>query len=241
MKPPVVPPPVFALIHSPLLGPWSWSLVAREMRARGRDVRVPPLFDSTGVGEPYWKQHAQAAAVALAFVPNRPLILVGHSGAGPLLPAIRQALRRKVAQYVFVDASIPRDGASRLALIEEEMGERAQELKKSLASGERYPTWTDDELRTLVPTDDLRKGLLAEVHARPLAFFEEPIGTFEGWPDAPCAYLQLSPAYAFASERAQELKWAVRALKGNHFSLLIDPLRVTNEIENLAREQGVFA
>ena len=32
------------------------------------------------------------------------MILAGHSGAGPLLPAIRQATGRAIAGYLFVDA-----------------------------------------------------------------------------------------------------------------------------------------
>jgi hypothetical protein len=34
---------VFMLIHSPLVGPFTWSLVAEELRARGQEMFVPTL------------------------------------------------------------------------------------------------------------------------------------------------------------------------------------------------------
>lgn len=98
---------VFTLIHSPLVGPMTWALVADELRRRGEQALTPDLDAVDGSGEPYWKQHARAAAKALAPIPTRwRPILVGHSGAGPLLPAIRREAGRPVTAYVFVDAGL---------------------------------------------------------------------------------------------------------------------------------------
>ena len=52
------PDKLYVLIHSPLVGPLTWSLVANEMRQRGLDVIVPALEDSSDSKEPFWKQHA---------------------------------------------------------------------------------------------------------------------------------------------------------------------------------------
>src|SRR5579875_549034 len=52
---------VFVLIHSPLVGPLTWSLVAKELRQRGIDTMVPVLHDIEGSDVPYWRQHADAA------------------------------------------------------------------------------------------------------------------------------------------------------------------------------------
>jgi hypothetical protein len=94
-----------ALIHSPLVGPLTWKPVAEELRRRGVDAAVPALEDDETAGAPFWRRHAESVARALAAIPeNRPLILAGHSGAGPLLPAIRQATGRAIAGYLFVDA-----------------------------------------------------------------------------------------------------------------------------------------
>jgi hypothetical protein len=45
---------------------------------------------------------------------ERPLVLVGHRGAGALLPAIRQESGRPVAAHLFVDADIPQESQSGL-------------------------------------------------------------------------------------------------------------------------------
>src|SRR5258705_13024542 len=61
---------IYVLIHSPLVGPLTWQLVADEMRQREIDVVVPTLVDSPDSGEPFWKQHAESVSQAIASVPK---------------------------------------------------------------------------------------------------------------------------------------------------------------------------
>src|SRR6185436_17672591 len=96
---------IYVLIHSPLIGPLTWKLVADEMRQKGLEVIVPTLVDEPDSEKPYWKQHVESASQALTQIPQAtPITLVAHSGTGPLLPAIREALANPVNAYVFVDA-----------------------------------------------------------------------------------------------------------------------------------------
>lgn len=72
---------LFVLIHSPLVGPLTWKLVAEEMRQGGMEVIIPTLVDTSDSEEPYWKQHAESVSQALAQHPRDiPLTLVAHSG-----------------------------------------------------------------------------------------------------------------------------------------------------------------
>src|SRR5713226_1258235 len=82
-------------------------------------VAVPTLI-SEGVTSPYWVRHSDAIMESLTSVGvSRPIILVGHSGAGPFLPAARSRILHPVRGYIFVDAGLPeQDGASRLDLFE---------------------------------------------------------------------------------------------------------------------------
>src|SRR4051812_10497393 len=99
----------FVLIHSPLVGPDTWQPVAHRLRARGIDVLVPEIAEA-GDGS-FWQRHAGSVARQLAAVPDeRPLVLAGHSGAGPLLPAIGELSRKTIAAYLFVDAGLPHPG-----------------------------------------------------------------------------------------------------------------------------------
>src|SRR5262245_45274015 len=112
------PPYCFALIHSPLVGPFTWSLVAEQLAARHINVLLPTLTDDRETAWPYWQRHSQAGAEFFkANSPGQTIILTAHSGSGPLLPAIRLAMGVPVAAYLFVDAGIPRDGYSRLDLM----------------------------------------------------------------------------------------------------------------------------
>ena len=81
----------FVLVHSPLVGPETWSLVAESLRSMGQAALVPALPLVTAPGRPYWALHAQAVAEQAAHLASQDLVLVGHSGAGALLPAMARA------------------------------------------------------------------------------------------------------------------------------------------------------
>lgn len=191
------------------------------------------LPEDDDADRPFWMQHARAAADAFRATPaDRAVILVGHSGAGQLLPAIRHEARRPVAAYVFVDAGLPRHGP-RLG-----SGGFAQHLRDLYVRGERFPNWTDSDLQGSVPDAALRRDILASLRPQPWSFWVEPVPVFQGWPDAPCAYMRLSanPAYEDAAAEARRNGWPVAELSGNHFHMLVDPGAVTESLRDLMRE-----
>lgn len=222
----------YILLHSPLVGPLTWSRVADEMRARGLKVLVPALEDSPGSKEPFWKQHAESISRSLGKLPgDTSVILVAHSGAGPLLPVIRQSIPHLVLAYVFVDAGIPRNGATRLDLMESEDLDWANDFQQKLEAGGYFPTWSMDDLQEVIPDDSLRMQMVAELHPRGLEFFTEPIPVFDGWPDAPCVYIQFSAAYEKPAAQAWEAGWPVYEQQAGHFHMLVDAEAVTTIIE----------
>jgi pimeloyl-ACP methyl ester carboxylesterase len=227
--------PIFVLIHSPLVGPATWEPVRVELRRRGVQAAVPVLRDEPGMDVPYWRQQVESVVTAMRGAPaGQPLVLVGHSGAGALLPALGAALGRPIAAYVFVDAGIHVDGLSRLEMMDAEDAPFAGQLRAHLEAGGSYPEWTDEQLEVAIPDHERRKAVLAEMRPRGLDFFSEPIPVQAGWPDAPAAYLQFSPAYDVPAATARELGWSVRAIEGGHFLILIDPETVAEAILALA-------
>lgn len=222
---------VYVLIHSPLVGPLTWSLVANQMQQRGLDILIPSLQDSVNSKEPFWKQHADSVSTALAPIPKDiPVTLVAHSGAGPLLPAIHASLANPINAYVFVDAGIPQNGATRLDLMKSEDSEWAQQFQAELEQGERFPNWTFTDLQEVIPDESLRRQMVAEIRPRGLDFFTEPIPVFDGWPDAPCIYIQFSPPYKKPSAWAQQSGWQTYKLEAGHFHMLVDARAVTDLI-----------
>jgi hypothetical protein len=222
----------WVLVHSPLVGPMTWEPVAGELRRAGVEALVPDVGDSEAPEAPFWRYHAETVAAALATLPaSARLVLGGHSGAGPLLPAIAAALGRPVAAYLFVDAGLPADGRR-------PMGSESFEayLRELYGSGGRFPSWTEEDLRDVVPDPDVRGRLVAALRPRPWAYWEQPIAVPAGWPDAPCAFLRFAPnpAYDAAAEEARRRGWPTLELPGGHFHLLVAPAAVAAAMGDLA-------
>ncbi len=221
---------LMVLVHSPLVGPFTWSLVAKSLQAGGFEVLVPVLTDGGETPPPYWQQHAESVRQALVSIPQEhPLVLVGHSGAGSLLPVLAQAARHPVTAYLFVDAGLPHPGKSQL----EEMPE---ELRRLLAEGTRFPNWKDEDLREVLPDGRARQQLLAEVRPRPLDFFEEVLPEVSGWPDAPGGYLLFTEGYRPSLEQAKSAGWPSRTVHAGHFHMLVDPAAVAATLVELMQQ-----
>lgn len=219
--------PCYILIHSPLVGPSTWQLVAKELQAHGHDVFVPTLTDDPQSSLPFCQQHAAALAQDLAHLPpDCPLILVAHSGAGPILPLLRSALPQPIAAYIFVDAGIPRHNASRLDLIRLQEQPWVDQFHQKLLDGGRFPTWQTTDLQEIIPDESLRQKTVEEINPRSLPFFAEPIPVFPNWPDAPCIYIKFSAGYTWDFQHALKAQWAVDEVDAGHFHMLVDPQMV---------------
>lgn len=235
--------PAFVLVHSPLVGPASWRPVARVLEGRGHRVVVPSLLDAAS--QPPFTERcldAVADAVAGARWADQALVLAGHSGAGPLLPALVARLRsagRPVAACLFVDAALPHPGRSRLASVHPSFRGRLA----GLAHDGVLPPWSEwferRVIDALVPEPAPRGQLLAELRPVPVALLEEPLPEVPGWPDVPCAYLRLSRAYDGEEADAARMGWPVGALDDNHLLTVVDPEGVADALLDLLGRVGV--
>jgi hypothetical protein len=223
----------FVLIHSPHVGPLTWQLVANVLRARGIAVVTPILSHAEEDSTPYWERHAEEVVAAIeASGVSEPPVLVGHAGAGPLLPSVRPSIEGDVRGYVFVDSNIPRDGASRLDLLGDD---RAATLFRAAASDRLLLTWSYEELREVIPDDSLRRQFVEELVPIPLPVYEEALPVFEAWPDAPCAYLRLSSVYSGAADEARGWNWPTMELQADHYHMLVDPEGVADALVELVK------
>lgn len=227
---------MFVLIHSPLVSTFTWSRVADEMRRRATPVLAPPLGETGEADIPLWQQHAESVADALRETPEETrVILVAHSAAGPLLPAIGAYSPRPVDGYVFVDAGILFKEASHLDLRAAEDIERAWTLEAALQDGARVPQWSSEDLSEDIPDRETRERIVQELQPRGSEFFLETLPVFD-FPNAPCAFLQITEWYEVYARQAQERGWAYRKIKGGHFHMLADPVGVTDTLLELTRE-----
>jgi hypothetical protein len=214
------------LLHSPLVGVESWGRLPEVLRRGG--VGAVAVGVGTDGEAPFAEGYVRGAVVGALDgpPPADPLVLVGHSGAGPLLAAVGNGLKargRPVGGYLFCDAGLPEDGASRLDLLAVEDPEMAAAFRAGLERGGRFPTWSDADLEPVVPDPAARAALVGSLRPRGLAFFTEPLPASAGWPDAPCGYLRLSAVYDRWAEVAAARGWPTARLDAGHFHPLVDP------------------
>jgi pimeloyl-ACP methyl ester carboxylesterase len=214
----------FVLVHSPLMGPATWSGVARLLEERGHVSVVPSLLDATAAGPPF--ASAQAAAVVDAVHAagvGEAVVLVGHSGAGPLLPAAGAELGEGVASYLFVDAGLPTPGRPRAQTLHPSFHGRLLGMARNGVLPPWSEWWGDKAVDGLIADDDVRLRVLAELRPVPMALFTEPLPEVPSWPDRPCAYLRCSAAYAGEEAAAAGRGWPVTRVDGTHLEPLVRP------------------
>jgi hypothetical protein len=228
--------PVFVLVHSPLVGPTSWSPVARELERRGRAAVVPSLLGVAEAPEPQWRHVPDAVRIATSHVDQR-VVLVGHSGAGLLLPVIADALASEVAALLFVDSQLPppsgRVPLARPGFVHEL---RAMATHGLLAPWSRW--FGADAMRDLVPDESLRAELEAEMPRLPLSYFEATVPVPDDWANRhPCAYVLLSAKhYGHSAAEARAYGWPVIEIRGvQHLAIATDAIPVSQALVDLER------
>ena len=188
------------LVHSPLLGPSSWRPCAEILESTGRRVVVPDLRASVASPTAWWERATDtavttAATAAGAAAPSGvEFVVVGHSGAGVLLPLIAARLDR-VQAVVFVDALLPARTGVTEASAEQH---RAFVATLPVTDGLLPPWsrwWDPQVLDEIIPDPGLRAILTSDEPRLPREFWSEPVPVPREWPAGGGRYLRLSPAY----------------------------------------------
>ena len=224
--------PAFVLVHSPLVGPATWRPAADELRARGYDVLVPDLAGVAEEGPPFYERLATRVAEAVRDSSLAgPFVVVGHSGAGALLP-ITATLQGDVMAALFVDAILPHPGSSWMETAPPTLSEQL----RGLAVDGRLPPWQEwfppGTVETLIPDEEQRTSVLAEVPRLPLAYFDEPAPSTDVTADR-CGYLQLSAAYGPFADEAERRGWPTIREAADHLAIVTNPGLVAGRLIDL--------
>ncbi|MFL6182077.1 MAG: hypothetical protein ACJ73J_07170 [Actinomycetes bacterium] len=226
-----------ALIHSPLTGAAVWGDLPSALGDRGWTVTVTEAIDDE---PPYSSRFVARTAQQLHLSePSAHLVLIGHGAAGPLLPQIafaRQASGCPVRGYVFVDAWLPRTlrAGTLLDIVEASDPAAGAELAQLLTDGGSYPDWTDRDLAGSLTKVGDRALLLASLRPHGLDFFTEPLPLPDDWPDAPCAYIQLSESFSPELRTAQLRNWPSRSVAAHHFWAVTNPSELADLITEVS-------
>ncbi len=112
----------FLVAHGAWSAGWVWKKMRPLMRQQGHEL-VTPTY--TGLGERSHLAHRDVdlethiadVLNVLYFEDLTDVVLVGHSYGGMVATAVADRAADRIAQVVYVDAFVPRDGQSLLALL----------------------------------------------------------------------------------------------------------------------------
>ena len=163
------------------------------------------------------------------------MLVVGHSGAGPALPAIAAAIIG-TAGLIFVDATLPRPGFSRSAGVPPAERDSA-EFEAALARGTLRNLWAREATWNLAGISGADAAPLArETPDIPVAMNGEVVPTPANWDAFPAGYLAFVANAFYAPELAgaRSRHWPTLEVPGAHFHMLVDPAAVAAALVRLA-------
>jgi SAM-dependent methyltransferase len=218
-----MPVSTVVLIHSPLVGPLTWQGVAARLEAAGHPTLVPDLRGAN--------DYRAIVASLAGQVSAGSTVLVGHSGAGPILRLMADALGT-VSSLVYVDARLPRPAVS---WVDTAQADLLEHLKSTVDSDGRVAAWSDwwpaYELAGIIPDAVQRAAFVADQPRLPWTFFTEP-GPDGRW-RGPESYLLLSEPYEDAANRMRADGHPVVHLPLHHLAPLTHPDEVAAALLDL--------
>ena len=214
------------LVHSPFLGPASLRPLADALAGLGHPAVLLDLRPSV-VAPPVHQVLVGVFADAIGDAAvSGPIVLIGHSGAGPLLPAFADALDEAVTGLVFVDAGLPTPGRSWRDTVPTSLYTELRDRSRDGLLPHWHLWFPDDPLLSLNPA--LRAEIAEEAPEVPLAFLKEARPDVE-WP-GPAGYVRLSPAYDPDLDAARTLGWPTVSLDTHHLAPMTNPTPVADAI-----------
>jgi alpha/beta hydrolase family protein len=196
---------------------------------------VPSLLEIARAEAPQWRHAPEVVSAATSRIPT-PVVLVGHSGAGLLLPAIIDTMTAEVGALVIIDSFLPPASGS-LCLAPPGFMDQL----RGLASEGVLPPWSswfgEDTMRELVPDERLRTALEDEMPRLPLSYFDAIVPLPDGWDARPCAYLLLTgETYGESAAEARGRGWPVAEIpRVHHLAMATEPIAVTDALLDLER------
>jgi hypothetical protein len=204
-----------------------------QARGQGHEAVTPVLPPLGDVPPPTYAELAQAAAQAAG---EAPAILVAHSAAGGLVPAVAEAMGEALIGAVYMDAALPHPGRSWFNTAPPELADGL----RAMARDGLLPPWDawfpPGALARLVPDAELLAPVTAELQPLSLDYFDQPAPVLNH--TGPSAYLRLSSAYNTEAVKARNLGWPTGILDLHHLAMLTHPAAVLASIVTLVEQWG---
>ena len=215
------PAKTFLVCHGAWSAGWAWKKMHPLMRAAGHRLFTPSY---TGLGERAHlanpsidlESHIQDMLNVIQYEDLRDIVLLGHSYGGMVATGVADRDRDRIAQLIYIDAFVPRDGQSLFDL--NETGRRHLQAAAKDGDGWRVPPMA-------TPPDTL-PGDVEWLSARrvhmPIKCFETRLKLQHGEPTLPRSYIyatRVTPADTFgqfAKRTKNEAGWRYHEIDASH-------------------------
>lgn len=181
-------PKTFVLVHAAWHGGWCWEKVVPLLQAKGHHVIVFDLpghgKDSTSAGSATFQSYVRKV-VEMANTRKESVILVGHSSSGMVISQAAEELGpKKVAKLVYLDAFLPKNGESLLAVVQKSFipppagTEPPPSLASNVSADQNTCSLTTSMIEDLLYTDCTKEDIAfakARLCPEPMTTFVTPV------------------------------------------------------------------
>ncbi len=227
----------YVLVHGVWHGGWCWKKVMPRLRSAGHEVYAPTL---TGLGERVHllspavglETHIQDVLGVLHYEDLRQVVLVGHSYGGMVITGVADRAAERVAQLVFLDAFVPEDGQSVLALMPPDIATTVREVATARGDGWRVPPLPPEALGITDAGD--RQWVGPKLGDQPRLSYEQPLRcTAAAGPAVPRTYIHCTgfahTPYGPTAERIRTNPgWRYLELDTGHDAMITAPQQLAD-------------
>jgi pimeloyl-ACP methyl ester carboxylesterase len=231
----------FLVCHGAWSAGWAWKKMHPLMQAAGHRL-VTPTF--TGLGERAHlanpsidlETHIEDILNVIKYEDLREVALIGHSYGGMVASGVADRARERIAQLIYLDAFVPRDGQSLFDFIEPDRS-RMRALAKA---GDGYRVPPNPTPPDTSPADV--EWLTERRVDMPIKCFETRLKLHHGELTLPRSYIyatRIAPADAFgqfAARARQEPGWRYHEIDASHSPHVTAPDTLMALLERIVAE-----
>jgi pimeloyl-ACP methyl ester carboxylesterase len=231
----------FLVAHGAWSAGWAWKKMRPLLRARGHELFTPTY---TGLGERVHlaspqvdlETHIVDILSVLQFEDLREVVLIGHSYGGMVATGVADRAPERLAQLVYLDAFVPRDGQCFFDLLGAESSARMREAACTVGDGWRTPP-------SPVPPDTSEEDVPWVAPRRvmqPLRTLEQPVHLTGAGERLPKAYIYCTRARSgdvfqqFAQRARTETGWRYFEIDASHNLHITAPESLATLLDHIA-------
>jgi pimeloyl-ACP methyl ester carboxylesterase len=233
----------FLVAHGAWSAGWAWKKMHPLMRAAGHSLYTPTY---TGLGEREHlaspsndlEMHIQDVLAVIKYENLRDIVLIGHSYGGMVATGVADRARARIAQLIYLDAFVPKDGQSLLDLNPPAVKHRMEESAKALDGWRVPPNPTPPD------TSEADVKWIAERRLpQSIKCFEMPLRLRNGGIAVPRSYIYCTrptsadPFRPFAERAKSERGWRYYEIDASHSPHITAPEKLAGLLQKIVSER----